>query len=51
MRVGRGEIFNEVANSVWAYKDDDDNNKTFAKYMMLHGVGKLLYLFQSLSFM
>ena len=51
VRVGGGEIFNEVANSVWAYKDDDDNNTTFAKYMMLHGVGKLLYIFQSLSFM
>ena len=46
VRVGRGEIFNEVANSVWAYKDDDDNNTTLAKYMMLHGIGKLLYLFQ-----
>ena len=51
VRVGGGEIFNEVANSVWAYKDDDENSNTtsLAKYMMLHGVGKLLYLFQYLS--
>jgi hypothetical protein len=36
VRVGGGEKFNDVANSVWAYKD---NATSYAKYMMLHGVG------------
>jgi len=36
IRVGGGEIFNDVANSVYAVKDD---NTTYSKYMMLHGVG------------
>ena len=48
LRVGGGETSNDVATSVWAYKDNDNNTTTFAKYMMLHGVGKL-YSFQYLS--
>jgi len=36
VRVGGGEIFNDVASSVFALKDD---NTGYSKYMMLHGVG------------
>ena len=47
VRVGGGEIFNDVVTSVWAYRDD---NATFAKYMMLHGVGKFSVQYYFINF-